>query len=75
MAIEEGCIPLVYQSKYHVGHESSMLDCFQGTARGEVQPAVGSVQLAELLSGQLVVCLADAVCKHKCALTVTSIDC
>ena len=51
-----------------------MPDCFQGTAQGEVQPAGGSVQPAELLFGQLVVCLAGAVCKHKCALTLISIE-
>ena len=47
-----------------------MPDSFLGTAQGEVQPAVGSVPLAELLCDQLVVCLAGAVCKHHCTMMI-----
>ena len=52
-----------------------MLDYFLGTAQGVDQPAGGSVQLAELLADQLVVCLAAAVCKHKHAQTTFRIEC
>ena len=52
-----------------------MLDYSLGTAQGGDQPAVGSVQLAELLADQLVVFLAVDVCKHRCAQTVIRVEC
>lgn len=72
LLLGSGCIPPVCHGRYHVGHDLDMPDCFLGTAQGEDRAAVGAAQLAEVLPHQLLVCLAGAVCKHKCALTVIS---